>query len=564
MPVICQGFVKKPEDVPAGLAFDRRLYIVRRVFEQSNEGSYVVSLSSRTIVYKGMFLVGQLRKFYTDLTEPDCESAIALVHSRFSTNTTPSWQRAHPNRYILHNGEINTIRGNADKMLAREETMSAPAFSADDITRVLPVVDTTGSDSAMLDNTLEFLMMTEVFETYASPETKAMYMQDGGIMMQNGYVDGKLVGLALPQGYQDFIPIVSIRSDWLEECGLDAPKTMDELWNIAKTFKEKNVGGNCSIGIGMTKNVLDLLTPTIGLLNGYHAYYNVWIEQDGELVNSTIQPEMKEALAALHDKYEEGLIDPEFGTKENAQLMEDVMAGRCGIVVSHYCAPFDLLNAVADGQKWEFFSVPSADDDPVLAQFSLAFSGALCVSAACEHPEAMIEMLNIFTKYVAEDPQTYNDNAVRNFAYPTITSAISGNNDIHKEYLEFLETGVTPVTTTQGYESTVEAAEKYRLNQDIDGYTMWGVFGPEGTEVQVSKAIENNAYMIDAFTGAPTASMIEYSSVLKTLTEQIVTDIICGVKSVDAFDAFVESWKLNGGDAIAAEVNAWYQAKTSN
>ena len=247
-----------------------------------------------------------------------------------------------------------------------------------------------------------------------------------------------------------------------------------------------------------------------------------------------------------------------------AQLMEDVMAGRCGIVVSHYCAPFDLLNAVADGQKWEFFSVPSADDDPVLAQFSLAFSGALCVSAACEHPEAMIEMLNIFTKYVAEDPQTYNDNAVRNFAYPTITSAISGNNDIHKEYLEFLETGVTPVTTTQGYESTVEAAEKYRLNQDIDGYTMWGVFGPEGTEVQVSKAIENNAYMIDAFTGAPTASMIEYSSVLKTLTEQIVTDIICGVKSVDAFDAFVESWKLNGGDAIAAEVNAWYQAKTSN
>ena len=160
MPVICQGFVKKPEDVPAGLAFDRRLYIVRRVFEQSNEGSYVVSLSSRTIVYKGMFLVGQLRTFFDDLRNEDYESAIAIVHSRFSTNTDPSWERAHPNRFIVHNGEINTIRGNADKMLAREETMSAPAFSADDITRVLPVVDTTGSDSAMLDNTLEFLVMS--------------------------------------------------------------------------------------------------------------------------------------------------------------------------------------------------------------------------------------------------------------------------------------------------------------------------------------------------------------------------------------------------------------------
>ena len=160
MPVICQGFVKKPEDVPVGLAFDRRLYIVRRVFEQSNEGSYVVSLSSRTIVYKGMFLVGQLRTFFDDLRDEEYESAIAIVHSRFSTNTDPSWERAHPNRFIVHNGEINTIRGNADKMLAREETMSAPAFSADDITRVLPVVDTTGSDSAMLDNTLEFLVMS--------------------------------------------------------------------------------------------------------------------------------------------------------------------------------------------------------------------------------------------------------------------------------------------------------------------------------------------------------------------------------------------------------------------
>ena len=160
MPLICQGFVKKPEDVSAGLAFDRRLYIVRRVFEQSNEGSYVVSLSSRTIVYKGMFLVGQLRTFFDDLRDEDYASAIAIVHSRFSTNTDPSWERAHPNRFIVHNGEINTIRGNADKMLAREETMSAPAFSADDITRVLPVVDTTGSDSAMLDNTLEFLVMS--------------------------------------------------------------------------------------------------------------------------------------------------------------------------------------------------------------------------------------------------------------------------------------------------------------------------------------------------------------------------------------------------------------------
>ncbi len=158
MPHIMQCFLKRPEGTPQGLAFDRKLYVIRRVFEQSNDNTYVASLSSRTIVYKGMFLVKQLRKFYLDLQDEDYKSAIALVHSRFSTNTTPSWERAHPNRFILHNGEINTIRGNVDRMLAREETMHS-AIMEEDMDKILPVINGAGSDSAMLDNTLEFLVM---------------------------------------------------------------------------------------------------------------------------------------------------------------------------------------------------------------------------------------------------------------------------------------------------------------------------------------------------------------------------------------------------------------------
>jgi glutamate synthase (NADPH/NADH) large chain len=159
MPCIMQGFVKKPRDVEKGLDFDRKLYIVRRIFEQSNDVTYVVSLSSRTIVYKGMFLVGQLRTFFTDLQDPDFESAITVVHSRFSTNTNPSWERAHPYRLIVHNGEINTIRGNADKMKAREENMESEKLHGQ-LQKVLPVISAEGSDSAMLDNTLEFLVMS--------------------------------------------------------------------------------------------------------------------------------------------------------------------------------------------------------------------------------------------------------------------------------------------------------------------------------------------------------------------------------------------------------------------
>ena len=159
MPCIMQGFIERPKKVKQGLDFDRRLYVVRRVFEQSSDDTYVASLSSRTIVYKGMFLVKQLRMFFEDLQNPDYESAIAVVHSRFSTNTNPSWERAHPNRFIVHNGEINTIRGNADKMRAREENMESEHLEGE-LYKVLPAINTAGSDSAMLDNTLEFMVMS--------------------------------------------------------------------------------------------------------------------------------------------------------------------------------------------------------------------------------------------------------------------------------------------------------------------------------------------------------------------------------------------------------------------
>ena len=158
MPYIVQVFIKKPHGVNCGLDFDRKLYQVRRIFEQSQfEDTYVCSLSSRTIVYKGMFLVQQLRLFFKDLQDKSYKSAIALVHSRFSTNTMPSWKRAHPNRFIVHNGEINTIKGNANNMLCREENMQTDVV---DTSKVYPVVDVNGSDSAMLDNTLEFLVMS--------------------------------------------------------------------------------------------------------------------------------------------------------------------------------------------------------------------------------------------------------------------------------------------------------------------------------------------------------------------------------------------------------------------
>lgn len=158
MPNIYQAFIERPQNISSDVDFDKVLYVIRREFEKSCKETYITSLSSRTIVYKGMFLVSQLRNFYLDLQDKNYKSAIAIVHSRFSTNTTPSWQRAHPNRFIAHNGEINTIRANVNKMLAREESMHSE-FLDENSSRILPIINTSGSDSAMLDNALEFLVM---------------------------------------------------------------------------------------------------------------------------------------------------------------------------------------------------------------------------------------------------------------------------------------------------------------------------------------------------------------------------------------------------------------------
>lgn len=158
MPNIYQAFIERPQNISSDVDFDKVLYVIRREFEKSCKETYIASLSSRTIVYKGMFLVSQLRNFYLDLQDKNYKSAIAIVHSRFSTNTTPSWQRAHPNRFIAHNGEINTIRANVNKMLAREESMHSE-FLDKNSSKILPIINTSGSDSAMLDNALEFLVM---------------------------------------------------------------------------------------------------------------------------------------------------------------------------------------------------------------------------------------------------------------------------------------------------------------------------------------------------------------------------------------------------------------------
>ncbi|HET9598297.1 MAG TPA: glutamate synthase large subunit [Anaeromyxobacteraceae bacterium] len=224
-PVIRQLLVGRGENVADEAAFERKLYVIRRLVEKAVSRSalpqrgafYVPSLSWKTVCYKGMLNAGQLKAFFPDLADPDFQSAIGMVHSRFSTNTFPSWSRAHPYRYISHNGEINTLRGNINWMHARQSMMRSRLFG-DDLKKILTVIDLEGSDSAMFDNVLELLhltgrplphaMMMMVPEPYSrhesmSPEKKAFYEFHSCLMepwdgpASIAFTDGVKVGATL-------------------------------------------------------------------------------------------------------------------------------------------------------------------------------------------------------------------------------------------------------------------------------------------------------------------------------------------------------------------------------
>ncbi len=225
-PCVRQVFIGRSSTITDAMAFERKLYVIRAVATHTIRRSgkfkdgqlfYVPSLSFKTIIYKGMLMSEQVDEFFPDLADPDVESGLALVHSRFSTNTFPSWERAHPYRYVAHNGEINTLRGNINWMRAREAMFESDLFG-EDIKKLLPIIETDGSDSAMFDNCLELLVlagrsvphavMMMIPEPWAnhesmSQERKAFYEYHSCLMepwdgpASIAFTDGVVIGASL-------------------------------------------------------------------------------------------------------------------------------------------------------------------------------------------------------------------------------------------------------------------------------------------------------------------------------------------------------------------------------
>ncbi|MCM3271699.1 extracellular solute-binding protein [Paenibacillus elgii] len=418
--------------------------------------------------------------------------------------------------------------------------------------------------------------LTEVYDKYATDETKKYLTMDGGMQMKTAMFDNKL--MAIPNTYNPYnYQFLYVRTDWLKKLNLPEPKTMADMMTIAEAFKTKDPGGTGKpYGLAISKNPFNIETGVTGLrafLNGYHAYENIWIEDGkGGLVNSDIQPQVKQALAALQDMFKKGLIDPEFAVKDAEKEAELIYSNGIGMVYGASWTPAQLVKgAVKDGkvvQEWGAFPIPTVDSNPALSQIGLGVDEYYVVSKKAKHPEGVIKLLN---QWIAVDNHPTEEQKVYEFGKDRkekgnnywlinplrVGKQIDNNGEVLPKAIANKDTSILE---SKDQKTRYERALKY-VNGDTSMWWEYLISGPNGVYSLIPPIQKNKQYLQNKFYGAPTPTMAERQEILLKKRDEVYFKIIMNQVSVDEFDKFVEEWKKLGGDAMTKEVNEWYKTK---
>ncbi|MFD0712962.1 extracellular solute-binding protein [Paenibacillus sp. GCM10027626] len=412
--------------------------------------------------------------------------------------------------------------------------------------------------------------LSDVYDQYASPMLKEFVEADGGDSKKLLTSDGKLLGI--PKYGVPPVQLLWIRSDWLKKVKMEPPKTIDELEQLAEAFIKLNSNQSNAAevyGIAMQKNLFFWAFDSKGFFNGFHSYPGAWIKgQDGKLVAGDIQPETKSALAKLQDWYKKGLLDKEFALKDDNKAVEDIVAGKVGIVYGEWWYPNWPLNLNKDKDPdadWICLPIPSIDGTPGKSIISrMAPGSAIVVNSKFKHPEAAIKMINFYIDMNSKKNMEKNK-AENGYVYNWFTPRVYNPLEMETIYTEVnkaLENNQSEVNENVPYytniQSPLEAARKF-LDGDKSG---WGLYfsrvAENGGWGLTSKLRGSNQFVYNEFFGIPTETMGDKGAQLDKLTNETFTKIIMGAK-IDDFDKYVESWKALGGDDITEEVNEWYE-----
>lgn len=415
--------------------------------------------------------------------------------------------------------------------------------------------------------------LTTVVEQYGSELTKEM-IERGANAKSAATYDGKLLAIPPAEDYYGGAPLLWVRTDWLEKLKLPEPKTMDDLLKISEAFTNGDPDGdgqNNTYGLAASKDLIGGYPDLSGFMNGYHAYMNIWIkDENGQLVNGSVQPEMKTALGKLQEMYKGGQIDKEFGVKDGGKAAELQTAGKVGMNFGAMWNPlWPLQDSVNNdpNAEWGAFPIPSADGTPASAQAKADFNSFWVVKKGAAHPEAIVKLFNLYNeKIVSEnaDPANFHSaDGFEFFKYALMSNGFGtpqGLLSVHKNVVAALESKDPSqlIPEEKSYYDNIELflggdRKQWGTNKVFGANGSWAVIGANYADKGLLKKSE--------FYGAPTEGMTEKQAILDKLVLETFTKIILGAP-IDSFDSFVSDWHKLGGEQITKEVNEWYASKS--
>lgn len=410
--------------------------------------------------------------------------------------------------------------------------------------------------------------LTDLFEKYASPITKEIMLQDEA-SFNTAKIGGRLMAIPHTSSAVDGLPILYVRTDWLEKLGLPEPQTMQDVLAIAEAFTKNDPDGNGkddTFGLALTKTFLtDAHFGTSGFFSGYHVNPGKWVkDESGQLVYGSIQPDVKDALVQLQDLYAKGVLDREFGVKDRAKVTESVASGKAGMFYGSMSAPLSIIQQNVDNDpkaEWKALPLVSVNDKKATPIGKMPITRYYGVSKDSKHPEAIIKLLNFSMQ--GYDPEAAQENSkfgITDTNIPVYLYSLISADPAKKNLNAHLNT-MTALETNDPSQLSVEEKGYYDRIVDYRGGNRanWGterVFGSPSSFDVIDHYVQEDNYIFDAFYGAPTPTMVEKIATLQKMEEEVFTKIIMG-QSLDNFDKFTEDWKKLGGEQITKEVNEW-------
>ncbi|MBQ7487914.1 MAG: extracellular solute-binding protein [Clostridia bacterium] len=414
--------------------------------------------------------------------------------------------------------------------------------------------------------------MEDIYEAYASDFTKEIMLATGTSPFDAATIDGHLYGLPNVDSTLMIADLLWIRTDWLEKLGLPIPTTMDEVMATAEAFAKADFDGNGvddTIGIAIAKDLWGQLFSLRGFFNGFDSYPGIWVEdENGNLVYGSTLPGTKDALRTLHEMYEKGLIDPEFGVKDGGKVAEATTAGKCGLFYgAQWNSIYPLqsnVNLDKDAQ-WRAVSIVPATDKPLKAQTDVGTLSWTVVRSDVKHPEAVVKMFNVF---IDKNWGPNNENGIYYAPLdsesiwklsPVVPTNPNKNNDAFMVLEQYRKDGDESKVTGEAY-SILEKLKAFESGSE-EGFALWGwerIYGAEGAYGVLIDYQNKGMLQDNLFVGAPTETMTSRMSTLEDLQDEVFIKIILGESDIDAFDKFVDDFNALGGKEITEEVNEWY------